>query len=210
MKIDAMIEERHLLTHPFYQRWQKGKVPAEVLKEYAKQYYAYESSLPTFLEKAINHVPEGPARTALEENLVDEAGLPEPHPQLWLRFAEALGLSADEVREAEPLPRTANLVKTYASLCEHGADEALGALYAYESQFAAVARTKAEGLRRFYGVNDESALEFFDLHGTLDDLHAAALRTGLTESAPAQESVRLALDGWWGMLDQFEEMSLKS
>ncbi|HMC09202.1 MAG TPA: hypothetical protein VKL22_07770 [Actinomycetota bacterium] len=80
--IDRMIEEQHLLMHPFYHRWQKGKVSLDALRSYAVQYYAYESALPLFLEKAMAHLPEGPALEALKENLNDEAGGPCPHPEL--------------------------------------------------------------------------------------------------------------------------------
>lgn len=205
--VERIIQQRHLLNHPFYQRWQKGKVSVEVLREYAKQYYAYESAFPSFLEAALGHLPEGPAKQAIAENLADESGWPEPHPDLWLRFAEALGLSVEEVRAAEPLPRTTNLVQTYTSLCEHGADEALGAIYAYEAQFSAVAKIKAEGLREFYGIADQGALKFFELHASIDDHHAASIRSGMADSELAREAAVLALDAWWGMLDQFEAMS---
>lgn len=204
--IETIIKERHLLNHPFYQRWQKGKVPIEVLEEYAKQYYAYELALPSFLENALTHLSDGPARNAVAENLADELGNPEPHAELWIRFAESLGLSRDEVRTAVPLPRTRNLVATYDSLCSRGPEEALGALYAYESQFSEVARTKADGLRRFYGVEDDKALEFFDWHSQLDEEHAAALRSALVETDLSREAVHLSIEAWWGMLDQFEAM----
>ena len=204
--IDRMIEEQHLLMHHFYQRWQKGKVTPEVLRSYAVQYYAYESALPKFLEQAMAHLPDGPALESLKDNLADEAGGAVTHPELWLRFAEALGVSRQEVREATLLPRTVNLVYTYESLCDRGPDEALAALYAYEAQFPSVAATKAEGLRRFYGVTSSEALEFFDLHSTLDHEHAAGIRTGLVDSEQARESAALALDAWWGMLDTFEAM----
>jgi len=207
MEIDQMIAGRHLTTHPFYQRWQSGTVTHEVLREYAKQYYAYESSLPKFLERAIAHLEDGPARRALEENLADETGNPEPHPNLWLRFAAGLGLSPSEVRSAELLSGTRTLVETYATLCDRGWEEALGALYAYESQFSVVATAKADGLRDFYAVTDPEALEFFDWHSSLDDEHAAALRSALAETERTKAAVDLALDAWWSMLDQFEEMS---
>lgn len=206
-KIERLVEDRHLLTHPFYRRWQAGKVPFDVLREYARQYYAYESALPSFLEGAMAHVPDGPARQALAENLADESGRPEPHPELWIRFAEALGLSREEVTRAEPLPRTANLVQTYATLCGKGAEEGLAALFAYEAQFAAVAAAKAEGLRRLYGVADARALAFFDLHAAVDDGHAESIRLGLVESERALEAAHLAVEAWWGMLDQFEAMA---
>lgn len=205
--IERIVEEHHLLKHPFYQRWQEGRVPLEVLREYAKQYYAYESRLPQFLESALAHLEDGPARKAVEQNLADESGQPEPHPVLWLRFAQALGVSAEEVQGAEPLPGTDGLVNTYLELTERGADEALGALYAYESQFSAVAKTKADGLRRFYGITDPEALKFFDLHSVLDDDHASAIRSGLDDGEPSRNAARMAAESWWKMLDQFEEMS---
>ena len=44
-RLDAMINERHLLTHPFYTRWNEGTLPMEALQEYARQYYAFESAM---------------------------------------------------------------------------------------------------------------------------------------------------------------------
>lgn len=205
--IDRIIEDRHLLKHPFYERWQKGKVSREVLREYAKQYYAYECKLPDFLQSALTHLPDGPAKDAVAANLADESGMPEPHPELWLRFAAALGLSRDDVVGAELTPRTINLVETYASLCDHGGLEALSALYAYEAQFSAIARTKGDGLRQLYDVTDPDALKFFDVHATLDDEHAAALRSGMVDSEETRESIHLACEAWWCMLDQFEALS---
>jgi pyrroloquinoline-quinone synthase len=208
--IDRIIEDRHLLRHPFYERWQKGKISQDVLREYAKQYYAYESKLPAFLTAALTHLEDGPAKEAVTANLADESGMPEPHPELWLRFADALGLSRDEVLSAELTPRTINLVETYASLCDRGPDEALSALYAYEAQFSAIAKAKGETLRMFYEMTDGDALKFFDVHAILDDEHAAALRSGLVDSELARESVHLAVEAWWGMLDQFEVLCLAS
>lgn len=207
MGINTIIKERHLLRHPFYQRWQKGKVPMTVLQEYAKQYYHYESALPSFLESALTHLEDGPAREAVALVLEEELSHPRPHSELWLDFAEGLGVSKEEVRSTAPSPRTTNLVETYRSLCARGAEESLGALYAYEAQFPEVAQAKAEGLRQHYEVTDESALAFFELHSTLDIEHAKAIRSGFNDSEYSRESARLAIDAWWGMLDQFEQMA---
>jgi len=202
--INTIIKERHLLTHPFYERWQKGKVSLETLREYTKQYYHYEKALPSFLSSALEHLPEGSARTAVAEVLADESGHPKPHTELWLDFAAGLGVSEAEVKAAEPAPRTTNLVETYRSLCLRGAEEALGALYAYESQIPEVAKAKGAGLREFYELNDAKALKFFDLHATMDVHHAEAIRSGFVDSEFSRESAHLALDAWWSMLDQFE------
>jgi len=207
MGIDGIIKKRHLLTHPFYKRWQKGKVPIEVLKEYAKQYYHYEAALPSFLTSALKHLPAGPAKEGVTEVLADETSHPKPHTELWMDFATGLGLSKDEVRNAPATPRTKNLIETYISLCERGPEEALGALYTYETQVPEVAQTKGDGLREFYGLTDDESLKFFDLHATLDVQHAKAIRSGFEDTEFARESAHLALDAWWGMLDQFEQMA---
>lgn len=208
MGIDQIVRERRLLTHPFYQKWQNGKVTIETLKEYAKQYYHYEKALPSFLESTLEHMGDGPAREAVATVLADELSNPRPHSELWIEFAEGLGLTGGDVKDAEASPRTTNLVETYTSLCRRGVEEGLAAIYSYESQFAEVARAKADGLRSFYGVSDEDSLRFFDLHTALDVEHAKLIRSGFADGELSRESARLAIEAWWGMLDQFNEEAL--
>ena len=203
MQIDDMIAKRHLTTHPFYKKWQSGEVSRETLRDYAKQYYAYEAALPRFLRNSLEHLEEGPARRAVEENLSDETGNPKAHSDLWMQFAEALGLSRKEVRSAATMSATAQLVDTYERLSKQGASQSIAALYAYESQFAEVAKTKAEGLRTFYGIDEPNALEFFEWHSENDDEHGDALRAGLDGGPENTAAVDEALDAWWAMLDQF-------
>lgn len=204
MGINAIIKERHLLTHPFYVRWSQGKVSMQTLQNYSCQYYHYEAALPSFLSSALEHVTDEPARSAVAEVLSDESSNPKPHAEMWLDFAAGLGVSEEAVKSCEPTPPTINLVETYRSLCARGQEEAIGALYAYESQQPEVADAKADGLVKFYDVDDASALAFFKLHSVLDVAHAKALRSALINSELARESAHLALDAWWGMLDQFQ------
>lgn len=204
MGINAIIKERHLLTHPFYVRWSQGKVSMEALQDYARQYYQYESALPGFLSAALEHVVDEPARSAVAEVLSDESSNPKPHAEMWLDFAAGLGIDEQEVKSTDATPQTVNLVETYRSLCARGQEEAIGALYAYECQQPEVAEAKADGLTKFYGVDDAAALSFFKLHSVLDVAHAKALRSALRDSELARESAHLALDAWWGMLDQFQ------
>jgi pyrroloquinoline-quinone synthase len=203
--INAIVKERHLLTHPFYVKWSQGKVSLETLQEYSKQYYHYEKALPEFLKCALEHVDDEPARSAVHEVLVDESSNPRPHAEMWLDFAAGLGLSAEEVKSSTPSCQTTNLVETYKSLCNRGQDEAIGALYAYESQQPEVAQSKADGLIAHYGIDSTPALAFFKLHSVLDIQHAKALKTALRDSELGRESAHLALDAWWGMLDQFNQ-----
>ncbi len=48
-RLDQMIDEQHLLKHPFYTKWAEGTLPIEALQEYARQYYAFESAMPRYL-----------------------------------------------------------------------------------------------------------------------------------------------------------------
>ena len=48
-EIDAKIQRRHLLQHPFYTAWSKGELPMETLQEYAGQYYHFESNFPRYV-----------------------------------------------------------------------------------------------------------------------------------------------------------------
>lgn len=203
MGINAIVKERHLLTHPFYVKWSQGKVSLETLQEYSKQYYHYEKALPGFLSAALQHVDDGPARDAVQQVLEDESSNPRPHAEMWLDFAAGLGVSAEEVKSSVPTCQTRNLVETYTSLCNRGQEESIGALYAYESQQPEVAQSKADGLVAHYGVDSTQALAFFKLHAVLDIQHAKALRSALVDSELGRESAHLALDAWWGMLDQF-------
>src|SRR5580698_4964148 len=101
-EIDREIAERHLLTHPFYQAWTDGTLPRAALVDYARQYYAFESRLPRFLTALHARSEDRATRTALLSNAWDEEHGEQNHAELWLRFAESLGLSRDEVTGAVP------------------------------------------------------------------------------------------------------------
>ena len=70
--LDAIIDERSLLKHPFYQAWNAGTLPLESLREYAKQYFHFEAAFPTFLSAIHARMEPGAARQAVLENLWDE------------------------------------------------------------------------------------------------------------------------------------------
>ena len=145
--IEAQIAARHLLTHPFYQAWQRGELTPQALSDYATQYYHHVAAFPTYLSALHSHTPAAATRRALLENLVDEeAGHPN-HPELWLDFAAGVGATPETVLATEAQPETKALVAVFDDICRHGSVAAgLAALYSYESQIPAVAETKIDGL----------------------------------------------------------------
>ena len=95
---------RHLLTHPFYRRWEAGTLSEGELAAYAEQYRHIERELPVTLAAIADALPEGRARELVEANLADELGSPEPHAELFESFARAAG-AAPEVPATPRRPR---------------------------------------------------------------------------------------------------------
>jgi len=205
-KLDARIASKHLLDHPFYQRWSAGTLTRDELQEYARQYWHYALAFPTFLSGIHAHTDDIVVRQLLLENLIEEERGGENHPELWLRFCESLGLSRDEVQAGSPNESTATLIASMRSLAREGAlHEGLAALYAYESQIPAVAKAKIAGLAQFYGMD---APTFFSVHEEADVHHSATSRELLNrlcdddaKVAQAEAATGRVLDALYGFLD---------
>jgi len=85
-------------------------------------------------------------------------------------------VSEEAVRAQGLNPETRALIDTFRRLSRRSYASGLGALYAYESQFPAVAKAKIEGLNDRYGIDDEPTLRFFRVHETADVEHGAVCR----------------------------------
>jgi pyrroloquinoline-quinone synthase len=197
-ELNAIIKERHLLTHPFYVAWSKGELSIEVLQKYAAQYYHQVKTFPRFLAAAYSVSDDAHTHDVLLENLNDENG----HPELWRDFAYGLGVDKETLLNEIPLPETQQLVDTYFDLAKNSQD-GLCALYAYESQVPDVAASKIQGLKDFYDIKDEKTLEFFVAHQEYDVDHANKVASLLVNAdlEKAQEATRKACDAQWRFLD---------
>src|SRR4030095_7692988 len=103
-QIDKDIAAKHLLKHPFYLAWTRGELSREALADYARQYYKHVAAFPTYLSAIHAKCDDQSTRKELLSNLIDEeAGSPN-HPQLWLNFTEALGVSDVAVRHTDKQP----------------------------------------------------------------------------------------------------------
>lgn len=207
--LDSMISERSLLKHPFYRAWTAGTLTIERLQNYAVEYYPHVAAFPRYLSAIHSRCADIATRQELLENLIEEERGAENHPELWLRFAEAIGVPRERVVEATPSPSSASLVRVFTELASIGhVASGLAALYTYESQIPTVATAKIDGLRRFYGVDDERGLAFFTVHEKADLWHA---RTGAELLARhcatdgdrelAVEAGDRALGALWSLLD---------
>lgn len=203
-RLDQIISEKHLLKHMYYQAWSAGTLSLSDLQTYAEQYYHQVSSFPRFISRVHTGCPHIAARKVLLENLVDEEIHGTDHPSLWMQFAEGLGTSKKNVTDATLMPETKTMVDTFYALAEQDWQDGLCALYAYESQVPAVSTSKIDGLKQFYGIEDDRSLEFFTAHVAYDVGHAqqvANLIEQYVEPERAELATRAATTALWGFLD---------
>jgi pyrroloquinoline-quinone synthase len=194
-QLDAIIEQNKMLNHPFYQTWSMGRLSREALREYAKQYYHFVQAFPTFLSATHANTPKLAVRQELLENLIEEERGEGNHPGLWLRFAEALGVTEQQAKTMPLLPETHEAIDTLRSITRDRSYLAgVAALYAYESQIPEVARVKIEGLKNFYDISEERSLLFFTVHQEADVYHSAGERKILAENALNEDDQAVCLN----------------
>jgi pyrroloquinoline-quinone synthase len=203
-RIDEARRECNVLEHPFYQRWSAGELSAEELGFYAGEYrHAVVALAQTSESVAAKADPD--RRAGLERHAAEERS----HVALWDEFA---GVASEDCSWRTPLNETEACVRTWTAgedMLEH-----LAVLYAIEASQPEIAKTKLEGLVERYGYSPEGpAVEYFELHATLDVEHARQARELIAElmssdeAEAAKQSDRMvecaivALRGNWELLD---------
>ena len=210
-RLDRATADRRLLDHPFYKAWAAGELTVDDLGFYSTQYWRQVETFPAYLRGLAGRLLESHARASVESNLADE--IDGDHAGLWQSFAEGLGRSASELDSADIEPETAACVDAFIEgTRDRSVAFGLGMIYGYESQTPEVSTTKVEGLREFYGIED-SATEYFELHGELDVAHARELAEVIGEVAgdegglsEAEAGAHAGAEAIWGLLDGVERV----
>ena len=216
-ELDARIAKHDLLCHPFYKAWSAGALTREDLREYASDYFHHVKAFPDYLQEFGSRVADDQLRRVVFMNRDDEMGRDEgtrPHAELWLDFVEGMG--GERQAGSAPLPEIKELTDFFHGVAREGTpEEALAALYAYESQVPRVAAEKARGLRQLYGA-DEKTCGYFTLHMTADLYHSRIWRhqlAKLVEANPGAAAKALvagenAAKALWRALDGIEAARL--
>lgn len=134
------VDSLNLLNNPFYRAWSCGQLSWNGLRTYAEEYGAFIA----LLEEG--WLSQNDPETAQEER---------EHLQLWKSFARSLGTRVGTPR----VPEVQDLVATARQLFAERAP-AMGALYAFEVQQPATAKSKLDGLRSFYELPETAQLYF--------------------------------------------------
>ena len=176
-RIDAMIEERSLLKHPFYQMWSDGKLTQESLAGYSKEYFQLVKAVPSFMAPIIEKAPDS-VISELIANQQEESD----HVKPWINFAGELGVSEDELIPYTGLTKTRKAVSDLNELM-NTYEGGVCAMYAFEKEIPKISQTKLDGLAEFYGMTSNEATEYFKLHTEADIRHAASWRNILEKSS---------------------------
>jgi pyrroloquinoline-quinone synthase len=184
--LDARVACHDLLTHPFYQAWSAGKLSLEHLRAYAREYFHHVAAYPTFLSALHCRLGDGALRRAVLRNLAEEEVEGRAHSDMWLDFAEGVGLSSEQVRRSHPSAAVRQLIDCFYRLASHASPaEVLAALYAYESQVPRISGEKACALVSHYGASAYTC-GYFALHTYADVLHSRATRPPCRPQRPAR------------------------
>jgi pyrroloquinoline-quinone synthase len=188
-RVDAEIQKRSLLKHPFYLMWSEGKLTQENLAGYSLEYFQLVKAVPTMVANVQRL--SSPARAGrIGENLEEE----KTHVEPWVDFARSLGVSRVKLEGFAGASATLESVKALEALTASSFEEGAAAMYAYEKQLPEISRSKISGLKKFYGMEGGDATRYFELHEEADVRHAAVWRSFLARTS-AEKKVMKAVVG---------------
>ncbi len=141
--LSTSISQWDLLKNPFYVAWNNGSLSHRALQAYAEEYGAFITCLPTGW-KTLND----------EETAEEEV----EHAELWEQFADALETKVGKAQ----VPAVKDLIDTTKQLFADPIDAA-GALYAFEVQQPATAKSKLDGLQTKYSL-PKGVEPYFEAH----------------------------------------------
>lgn len=186
-RIDKMIEEQSLLKHKFYVMWSEGKLSMESLSGYSKEYFQLVKAVPSFVDEVMVKSPsEIQNKIALNRDEELE------HIEPWIKFAGALGVSENELKTYAGLDMTKQSISNLSSLM-NSFEGGAAAMYALEQEIPKISLSKIDGLRKFYGLSEDDAIEYFRLHAEADIRHAALWRKILEKTPASHEDELVAI-----------------
>lgn len=180
-RIDKIIEEQSLLKHKFYVMWNEGQLSLESLSGYSKEYFQLVKSVPSFVGAIMENSPSD-LRGKISANKDEEY----EHIEPWTKFAGSLGVSHEEMQNYAGLDKTRQAISNMSALMT-SFEEGAAAMYALEQEIPKISLSKIDGLRKFYGIADDDAIEYFRLHTEADIRHAALWRKVLENSPASKE-----------------------
>jgi pyrroloquinoline-quinone synthase len=212
--IEARIHSgRSFGRHPVWLEIAAGKPSREQLKIFAAQFFLQVVEFPRAVSALHTNCPHPEERRKLAENLYEEEtgsiSGSASHPELFLRFSRALGLTDDEMWRGRPLPGTAALIDWFelSSRNRPFVEGAAAITLAAEGQVVGKFGPFARHLERHYGLSPEQ-VSFWDVHEQADADHSDVGDHIVMRFATSDDVQRAVLDAidhslamWWQFFD---------
>jgi pyrroloquinoline-quinone synthase len=200
--------------HPLWHAIADGKLAREQLELFAIQFFLQVREFPRAVSAMHANCPFPRERMELAESVYEEetgrlSGCNQPHPELFIRFGEAVGLARSEMVEGHPLPATRALIDWFElSTKQRSFIEAAAAInLAAEGQVPGAFGPMARRLQQHYGLSRE-AVEFWDVHEIADAEHSEVgdnivvrHATDAATQARVRDALQHSLDAWWQFFD---------
>ncbi len=203
--------------HPLWRRIAEGGVARAGLQVFAQQFFLQVREFPRAVSALHARCPDPGERIELAESLYEEetgkiSGCDLPHPELFARFAGAVGCDRDALFAGRPLPETAALIHWFElSTRERSYVEGAAAIQlAAEGQVPGAFGPFARALEKHYGL-DRDAVAFWDVHEIADREHSdvgdsIVLRHATDAALQARviAALEASLEAWWLFFDGME------
>ena len=201
-------------SHPLWLELADGKLSREQLKLFAVQFFLQVREFPRAVSALHAACPHPEERRLLAESLWEEetglvSGCQLPHPELFIRFGEAVGLDREQMTAGEALPATASLIHWFElSTRQRSFLEGAAAInLAAEGQVPGAFGPFARALEKHYGL-DREAVAFWDVHEMADREHSdvgdhivVRFADTVEKQVAVRRAVRSSLDHWWQFFD---------
>lgn len=199
VELKTHAENSRAINHPLLDAIAEGDfndLPGAITR-FMQEYYFYSHRFTQYLFSVMSNLESPEHRSSLLPNAMEEGGQfdesherelraagidPEhvaaPHPQLFARFLEAIGMSRQAILRSRPQVMTLAWIDTFQSLCRTGGEaQSVGALgLGTEGIVRLVYLKLMQGIAKAWPSMSLRDRAFFDLHAHVDDDHAEVLR----------------------------------
>lgn len=176
-ELKDLVDAHQSWDNPFTQALARGEVSREDLKNLAVWFYHFTSLTPRVFGTIYANCPDPKVRRAILMNLVDEdtgeSGGTESHPDLAMRFCEALGMTREEAENHDLWPEWREVADWRVNFAgtEHHAVAMCTLSIAGESQFMRACMRIAPALRKHYQMSARD-VESWAAHIEADEEHS--------------------------------------
>ncbi|MDA0260834.1 MAG: iron-containing redox enzyme family protein [Proteobacteria bacterium] len=210
-EIAKIHKSKPLFGHPLWTAWGAGELSREQLKECVKQAGIIPLHNHNYHGRLYVICPDPAWRARIAEVCYEEGtgrlyanGV--SHHELYVRFAQALGITREELYATRYCSGAVAFKAYFSGICSKDFLEGVSAhMLAAEAPVPAHGSKRADALRSHYGLSDEDVM-FFSVHEMADEDHAGIGRDLLSEFATSEEDFQLVLKTVGECLDMMKLM----